>query len=443
MLAHAGSMALLVSAGTVGDGDDRRRPARLRLGRAGPADGGDARRLLRSRKAFASVMGFSSLVVMFGSVGGPLVIGLVADATGSYAGAFVALAVVGSLGAVAFFALGRPDPARPAAPGDAPDHGPRRPTVTEPTTTWRTRASASSHAAYARGDTSPVEVVEAYLGRLDAYDGALRSHVTVCRDAVRVGGARRRERDPRQGPRGPLHGIPLSHKDNLWTRGVRTGCHSRTSFDRARRGRDRGRPPARGGRRHVARQDEHHRVRVRRPGRPGDTPNPWDLRRCTAAPRAPARRARSRRASPPAPPAATPAARSAPRRALRRRRRQADVRAREPARVGAAVLVDGPRRPHRPHRRRRRHAAAGDGGRDPRDPTSDPRPVPDYGALRSRASTSPACGRRPGRALLRRPGAGRRRGGAGGAEGPRGPGRPSSCRSPAVGRRPRRGRPAC
>ena len=54
-------------------------------------------------------MGFSSLVVMFGSVGGPLVIGLVADGTGSYAGAFVALAVVGLLGAVAFFALGSPD----------------------------------------------------------------------------------------------------------------------------------------------------------------------------------------------------------------------------------------------------------------------------------------------------------------------------------------------
>jgi MFS family permease len=66
------------------------------------------------RKAFASVMGFSSLVVMFGSVGGPLVIGLVADGTGSYAGAYVALAVVGLLGAVAFFALGRPDGAPPA-----------------------------------------------------------------------------------------------------------------------------------------------------------------------------------------------------------------------------------------------------------------------------------------------------------------------------------------
>ncbi len=87
------------------------------------------------------------------------------------------------------------------------------------------------HAAYARGDTSPVEVVEAYLARLDAYDGALRSHVTICRDAVRVAARRAETEIRRQGPRGPLHGVPLSHKDNLWTRGVRTGCHSRTSFD--------------------------------------------------------------------------------------------------------------------------------------------------------------------------------------------------------------------
>jgi aspartyl-tRNA(Asn)/glutamyl-tRNA(Gln) amidotransferase subunit A len=86
-------------------------------------------------------------------------------------------------------------------------------------------------AAYARGDTSPVEVVDAYLARLDAYDGALRSHVSVDREGA-LAAARAAERDLRRdGPRGPLHGIPVSYKDNLWTRGWRTGCHSRTSFD--------------------------------------------------------------------------------------------------------------------------------------------------------------------------------------------------------------------
>jgi MFS family permease len=65
------------------------------------------------RAAFASVMGFSSLVIMFGSVGGPLVIGLIADGTGSYAGGFGALAVVGLVGAGAFFVLGKPNPPSP------------------------------------------------------------------------------------------------------------------------------------------------------------------------------------------------------------------------------------------------------------------------------------------------------------------------------------------
>jgi hypothetical protein len=40
------------------------------------------------------------------------VIGLVADGTGSYAGGFAALAVVGLVGAAAFFVLGRPAPPR-------------------------------------------------------------------------------------------------------------------------------------------------------------------------------------------------------------------------------------------------------------------------------------------------------------------------------------------
>jgi aspartyl-tRNA(Asn)/glutamyl-tRNA(Gln) amidotransferase subunit A len=134
------------------------------------------------------------------------------------------------------------------------------------------------HAAYARGDTSPVEVVEAYLARIDAYDGALRSHATVCRDAVRLAAKRAEIEIRRQGPRGPLHGIPLSHKDNLWTRGVRTGCHSRTSFD------------------HVPDQDATAVARLHEAGAlllgktnttefacgdqdvVGDTPNPWDVR---------------------------------------------------------------------------------------------------------------------------------------------------------------------
>jgi sugar phosphate permease len=60
------------------------------------------------RAAFASVMGFSSLVVMIGSVSGPLIIGFVTDTTGSYAGGFAAIAGIALGGAVAFLAAGAP-----------------------------------------------------------------------------------------------------------------------------------------------------------------------------------------------------------------------------------------------------------------------------------------------------------------------------------------------
>lgn len=82
----------------------------------------------------------------------------------------------------------------------------------------------------AAGEIGTVELVETYFSRLDAYDGSLRSHVLVDREGARLAAAQA-ERELRNGQRrGPLHGVPVSHKDNLWTSGVRTGVHSRTSF---------------------------------------------------------------------------------------------------------------------------------------------------------------------------------------------------------------------
>lgn len=57
------------------------------------------------RKAFAMVMGYSSLILMVGAVVGPLLIGIIADSTGAYGLAFGALAVIGLIGAAAFFAM--------------------------------------------------------------------------------------------------------------------------------------------------------------------------------------------------------------------------------------------------------------------------------------------------------------------------------------------------
>jgi len=66
------------------------------------------------RRAFALVMGYSSLVLMVGSVLGPLVVGLLADATGEYGLAFGALALIGAVGVAAFLLM---PPARRAVGG--------------------------------------------------------------------------------------------------------------------------------------------------------------------------------------------------------------------------------------------------------------------------------------------------------------------------------------
>ncbi|HZW26841.1 MAG TPA: MFS transporter [Trueperaceae bacterium] len=68
------------------------------------------------RKAFAMVMGYSSLIIMVGSVVGPLLVGLLTDLRGEYGLAFGALAVLGAVGVVAFLVL-------PPAPRRAPAAG--------------------------------------------------------------------------------------------------------------------------------------------------------------------------------------------------------------------------------------------------------------------------------------------------------------------------------
>lgn len=60
------------------------------------------------RRAFAMVMGYSSLILMVGSVIGPLLIGIVADSTGAYGLAFGLLAGIGAIGGLAFLVLPKP-----------------------------------------------------------------------------------------------------------------------------------------------------------------------------------------------------------------------------------------------------------------------------------------------------------------------------------------------
>jgi aspartyl-tRNA(Asn)/glutamyl-tRNA(Gln) amidotransferase subunit A len=80
-------------------------------------------------------------------------------------------------------------------------------------------------------ELSPLELTQSLLERTQAHDARLRSYITVCADTA-LEAARQAERELRSGDdRGPLHGVPVAHKDNLWTRSVRTTAHSRTLLE--------------------------------------------------------------------------------------------------------------------------------------------------------------------------------------------------------------------
>ncbi len=64
------------------------------------------------RASFGAIMGWSSMVVMFGNMAGPLVAGILADQTGSYTAGFRVLAVLAGLGSFFFVLARRPAPPR-------------------------------------------------------------------------------------------------------------------------------------------------------------------------------------------------------------------------------------------------------------------------------------------------------------------------------------------
>jgi aspartyl-tRNA(Asn)/glutamyl-tRNA(Gln) amidotransferase subunit A len=92
---------------------------------------------------------------------------------------------------------------------------------------WRTIAELA--AAIRAGRVSPVEVTRACLDRIERLDGRLRSFITVDPEgALRV--AREREAELAAGRwRGPLHGVPLAHKDLFHVEGLPTSCGTRTA----------------------------------------------------------------------------------------------------------------------------------------------------------------------------------------------------------------------
>lgn len=80
-------------------------------------------------------------------------------------------------------------------------------------------------------EVSPVDLVEAFLDRIDAVDARLHSYITVLADRARTQ-ARSAEAEIASGRwKGPLHGIPFGVKDNYHVSGVRTTAGSRLMLD--------------------------------------------------------------------------------------------------------------------------------------------------------------------------------------------------------------------
>ena len=81
--------------------------------------------------------------------------------------------------------------------------------------------------AFRRGETTPTAATQEYLRRIEAVDGRVGAYLTVTRDEALAAAAKadQRYRDGR--PLGPLDGAPITHKDVLCTRGVRTTAGSK------------------------------------------------------------------------------------------------------------------------------------------------------------------------------------------------------------------------
>lgn len=90
---------------------------------------------------------------------------------------------------------------------------------------------------FRKGQLSPVELARFLLDRIDELNSKLNAYLTVCKEtatqqAVRAESelcikARRKSRRDR----GPLHGIPISLKDNIYTAGIRTTGGSKILHD--------------------------------------------------------------------------------------------------------------------------------------------------------------------------------------------------------------------
>ena len=80
-------------------------------------------------------------------------------------------------------------------------------------------------------EVSPVEATSAYLDRIDPLNFKFNSYLTVCRSEAMAAAEEAERAIAAGGYRGPMHGIPVAVKDQLWTKGIRTTAGSRIMAD--------------------------------------------------------------------------------------------------------------------------------------------------------------------------------------------------------------------
>ena len=77
------------------------------------------------------------------------------------------------------------------------------------------------------GEVSPVEITEAFLARIAACNDKLNAYVTIDAEGARAAAKIAEQEITAGNYRGPLHGIPVAHKDLYATAGMRTTGGSR------------------------------------------------------------------------------------------------------------------------------------------------------------------------------------------------------------------------
>lgn len=94
---------------------------------------------------------------------------------------------------------------------------------------------AEAGSAFRSGQLSPVALTEAYLQRIEQLNPVLNCYITVTAEGALLAAHKAAEELAAGTDRGPLHGVPLAHKDLFASAGVRTTAGSRIHADRVPR----------------------------------------------------------------------------------------------------------------------------------------------------------------------------------------------------------------